>query len=425
MTNEAKPPRTAKPGTLLSQWWTLGAIARDKRTAGRHTSVAWVIIDRYMAKHGKGRASLRYIEKATGLSRHTVLKACHELVDRGYFIAEISAGRSAEYTPNWQVVHPSTPVQGGAPMCTTVVYPCAPVLDESGAPMCTESFLHEPADKPASLKEEIEHRPPSAPDAAALAGASPGTAVEELQHSQAEDTQAKPSFESLWRAYGHNRAKKEARAAWNALPPDTDLAAVIEAAKAWQASWAAQRKSDAPRYTLAGWLKDERFDEDAPRGFQKVDRPAKAKPTSPAKPRKPASPVTARITAAVVVTLSSGSSELRFTTDNGADHVIILEHGDAETQFAGQRQLANLVHAVGLEQIDDSGELLGRSLKLVGGDERFAAPDNRPDDDPPPPVRLEPARYANPAPAPRVKTIDEEQADYDAWFEAQLEDDDA
>lgn len=416
---EAKPPRTAKAGTLLSQWWTLGAIARDERTKGRHMSVAWVIIDRYMQKHGAGRASTRYLEKATGLSKNTVLKACHEMVERGYFTAHISTGRTAEYTPNWRVVHPSIPVQGGAPMCTTVVHPCETLSDESGAPMCTESFLRIPADKPAIRKEDDGHRPPTA--SAPLAGLSPATAAE----SAVEELQ-QPSFESLWRAYGHNRAKKEARAAWNALPVEVDRAAVIRAASEWQASWAAQGKPDAPRFTLARWLKDERFDEDAPRGFNKVERPAKTKAGKSATPakRKPTAPITARITAADVVTLGFGSSELRFSTDDGTEHVVVLEHPNEDAQSEGQRELKNLVYAVGLQQIADSGDLLGRTIKLVGGEERFAAPDSRPADEPPLPKEPEPVRYANPAPEPpRVKTIDEEQADYDAWFEAQLEDD--
>ncbi len=49
----------------------------------------------------------------------------------------------------------------------------------------------------------------------------------------------------------------------------------------------AQNKPDAPRYTLARWLTDERFDEDASTGFQKVEKankPAKPKPGK-AKPR--------------------------------------------------------------------------------------------------------------------------------------------
>jgi hypothetical protein len=80
----ANKQRTAKPGDLLSQWWTLGAIAADKRTTGRHMKAGWVIINSYWQKHGNGRASLRYIERATGLGRPAVVKACRELAEWGH-----------------------------------------------------------------------------------------------------------------------------------------------------------------------------------------------------------------------------------------------------------------------------------------------------------------------------------------------------
>ena len=89
---DTKELRSTKPGTLLSQWWTLGEIALDKRTVGRHMTVAWIIIDRYMQKHGNGRASVRYIERATGMSVHTVMKACRELVEWGFFSQHIGTG---------------------------------------------------------------------------------------------------------------------------------------------------------------------------------------------------------------------------------------------------------------------------------------------------------------------------------------------
>jgi hypothetical protein len=92
-----------------------------------------------------------------------------------------------------------------------------------------------------------------------------------------------------------------------------------------------------------------------------------------------------------------GIAELHFTAtdDVGAEHqyVIVLQHDDAETQFAGQRELAKLVNAAGLEQIEDSAELMGRSIVMTG--ESFTAPTTRPDDEPPLPVKPEPVRYAD------------------------------
>lgn len=403
--------RTAKPGDLLSQWWTLGRIAADRRTTGRHMKAGWVIINSYWQKHGNGRASLRYIQRATGLGRPAAVKACRELDEWGHVTRMPGSGtRPSEYVPRWvttasgvQMTTTNDDDLSGVQMDTTMVSESTPLDGASGVQMDTESYLRIPAYRPAIQKVDDDCGL-ATPGAAGLAPASPATPQDEGAATQPD---TKPTFEVLWRAYAHAKGKREAREAWKALPADINLAAVIEAAVAWQASWAAQGKPDAPRFTLARWLKDERYDEDAPRGFQKVER---AKPARPAKPTaakataakpKPAAPITARITASEVVHVEGGS-ELHFTATDEAgiqhQHVITLDHPDAETQFEGQRHLANLVHAAGLEQISDSGELHGRTIIITGDD--FTAPATRPDDDTPLPVKSEPVPLPKPESEP-------------------------
>jgi len=266
-------PRTAKPGDLLSQWWTLGAIAADRRTTGRHMKAGWVIINAYWEKYGNGRASLRYIEKATGLDRKAIGKACRELADWGHVTRIPHQGsRPSAYIPRWVITASGmemTTTSGDAPsgveMTTTVVAESTPLDGFSGVEMTPESYLLRPAYKPDLQIGRDETAPATPPHAAGPVGAASGEApVEE------ERVPAKPTFEQCWRTYDYAKGKKEARAAWNALPPDTDLAAVIEAAASWQQSWAAQGKPDAPRKHLATWLREERYDEDAPTGFQKM-----------------------------------------------------------------------------------------------------------------------------------------------------------
>jgi hypothetical protein len=287
---DGKQPRTAKPGDLLSQWWTLGAIAADRRTTGRHMKAGWVIINSYWAKHGNGRASLRYIEKATGLNRKAIVKACRELAEWGHVARVPGIGtRPSEYVPRWvtttsgvEMATTSDDAASGVQMATTPVAESTPLEGASGVQMDTESYLRIPAYRPAIQKVDDDCGL-ATPDAAGLAPASPATPQEECAATQAEDAQAdtKPTFEALWRAYDYARGKKEAREAWKALPEEVNRAAVIEAAKAWQASWAAQGKPDAPRFTLARWLKDERYDEDAPKGFTKVERGKSASKPKP------------------------------------------------------------------------------------------------------------------------------------------------
>jgi hypothetical protein len=72
-------------------------------------------------------------------------------------------------------------------------------------------------------------------------------------------------------------ARTNAKKEWDALDDDTDLAAVIEAAKAWQASWARQGRPDAPRKSAAVWLHDEFYLKPAPKGFQKLEKAGKLK----------------------------------------------------------------------------------------------------------------------------------------------------
>jgi hypothetical protein len=103
MVDDKPKSRTAEPASLLSQWWTMGRIAADKRTSGRHMKAGWVIINSYWAKHGNGRASLSYIQQATGMDRKAVVKACRELDEWGH-ASRILKGvgtRASEYVPHW------------------------------------------------------------------------------------------------------------------------------------------------------------------------------------------------------------------------------------------------------------------------------------------------------------------------------------
>jgi hypothetical protein len=138
----------------------------------------------------------------------------------------------------------------------------------------TESYLLNPAYKAEIQIDRNDTRPPTAPPLAdgLAAPAAGGSAVEEEDR-----TPAKPTFELCWRTYGPEKrgGKPEARAAWKALPPDTDLAAVIEAAAAWRESWAAQNNPKAGRYTLAKWLAGERYEQEAPTGYQPKEKVSK------------------------------------------------------------------------------------------------------------------------------------------------------
>ncbi|MCP3400245.1 hypothetical protein [Bradyrhizobium sp. CCGB20] len=403
------------PDSLKYQWRLLGSVTRSGWATSLDKSIAFEIIDNYRKERGDSRASLRYLEKATGAARPNVIASVRRLCENGPFSVALQGGgtRPTAYALHFDKVAEkpsgnagnttSDAVPSGNAGNTTVVSRAIPLDEASGIVGNTKSVLQVDGLQADLLDRMIDPAAPLAPPLADGLGATAagGTAVEVRPDTPADTW---PTFEALWRAYAHAKGKKEARAAWDALPAEVDRAAVIEAAKAWQASWAAQGKPDAPRFALARWLKDERYDEDAPTGYVKTEKASKPKPQPAGKPtpaaKSPEPPIVARISTAEVVTEGS-TTELRFTATNeaGVEHerVIVLEHTDMETQFEGQRQLAKLVHAAGLEQINDSGELHGRTIVMT--ETGFTAPITRPDNDTPLPVKPEP----EPLPVPESK----------------------
>lgn len=293
----AKQHRTAKPGTLLSQWWTLGTIVRDKRASGRHVKVAWVIIDRYVKKKGNGQASLRYIEKFTGLNRHAVVKACRELTEWGYVTQRLGGGtRPSEYVPSWVTVRGSgaetlttkPEIPSGAEMLTTVVSELTPLEAASGAEMPPESYLREPADKPASLVSSNSPAPATPPRAAGLAPAA-GEAPE-------------GGFEELWNTYLLKQDRAKAKAAYAKLNPSPELhATMVGEAGRWHAHYEEHGVEPHWRVRLHNWLAGECWLQDPPllhtdakgaaiskvRGSAKASKPAKVAKSNLGKPDPP------------------------------------------------------------------------------------------------------------------------------------------
>jgi hypothetical protein len=272
-----------KSGGLLDQYKLLCAIIDSPWATRLDCKVARHVIDRYYPKHGNGRASLRYLEQATGTQRNKVITSLRRLAERGAIttMRQSQGTRPTEYALNFDFPASGSPevtASGDVPSGSPEVTPRGSLEGtasvSSGSLQVTESYLLNPAYKAEIQIDRVDPAAPLAPPLAdgLSATAAGGTAVEEEE----ERAPAKPTFELLWRTYDFKRGKDEARKAWMALPADVDKVAVIEAAAAWQASWAAQGKPDAPRKHLATWLAKEVYDEDAPTGYQKVEK-AKAK----------------------------------------------------------------------------------------------------------------------------------------------------
>ncbi|MCK1275876.1 hypothetical protein IVB46_11600 [Bradyrhizobium sp. 61] len=285
----------------------------DLRLTDPARTVYRFMIGWYMhAKYGDALASVRHIVKtmrdrapdgARHLSRSAVQRAIMLLIKCGWLVrTHTGKGRGgSRYVPVLNVLELAA--QGTLPISvpdhrdateiplvshstgTAVSHSTGTQSDLASHITGTKTLLLDPPTD-GSTEREIDPATPAAPLLAdgLAATAAGGTAVEERADTPAA---VKPSFEALWRAYAHAKGKIEARKAWDALPAEMDRTAVIKAAAAWQASWAAQGKPDAPRYTLARWLKDERYDESPPTGYVKPEKASKAKQAKPKAAKQP------------------------------------------------------------------------------------------------------------------------------------------
>lgn len=85
----------------------LGAIIDDERVRLIHIKTARHILKRYYQKHGNARASVSFLQQATGLTRGSIASATEDLVAWGYFTRVMGSGkRPSEYHPNFSVLQP-------------------------------------------------------------------------------------------------------------------------------------------------------------------------------------------------------------------------------------------------------------------------------------------------------------------------------
>lgn len=439
-----------KTGGLLDQWTLLSEIIADPRTRKPHIQIAQIVIDRQKEKHGNGRASVRYLERGTGLSKWRLSKATAELAEWGYFTRRPGIGtRPSEFTaiswPSVRVQRDTSELmlvsESGGTRCPSPEGHYDHLVSESGGtnPAYVDGLQ-------AGLREaECSVGAATPPHAAGLSA--PSRETPPGRESATDLDAPAEGFAGLWDAFDLKltNSKPKAKAAYGKLAPDAVLhATVVKAAARLHAHYEEHATERRYRIQCHNWINARGWEDDLPIVYADAKgaaisktrgsaKPIVASPTTstPAKP-KPAVRTTARITSADVVK-EGDTTKLRISArdGHGSEHerILLLEDDDAESQFEGQRQLARLVHAAGLEQIDDSVDLLGRTVILTGNTDVFAAPTTRPDDEPPLPTRPEPVRYAKPSAAPPVSRARElspaeeaERADYDAWYEASLRD---
>lgn len=274
--------------SLKYQWRIVGHVMRSAWATGIDKSVAYEIVDNYRKDKGNSRASLSYLQKATGADRKTVISSTRRLVEFGPFsvVRQGVGTRPTEYAIDFNLV--SDQASSGAPTTTSEngnierssgVHPTPasgiePTTSGSSSGVdSTESVLHvDGLQADVRGKTDDDCAPPSAP---------PTIGLEAIVADRAQG-----GFEELWRAYHPIKGrdvKKIARAAYEKLAPDTDLhARMVESAGEWFDAWASQGNPTASRKTLAGWIADECYESLPPTAYKLKER--KAKPAAKAKP---------------------------------------------------------------------------------------------------------------------------------------------
>ncbi len=363
------PDKNERPDSLKYQWKLYGLVSRSDWATSLDKSIAYEIVDKYSKDFGNSRASLRYLQVATGAARPNVISSLRRLTEKGPFdVLQKGIGTSpTKYKPLFDLV--AKKPSGNADNTTSELGRSGNADDTtsgnvddtargpSGNVDDTESDLQLADLKDGLIGEEgITDSAPSGDAASASAGAAPEAA-------------GKDGFEALYNAYGVRRDKAAARAAYDELNPDTAMQAhLVEVATAWRL--AAEAKPGCKRRYLVNWLKQQRYDEDAP-GMQSAAKPAPAKPT-PAAPANSNVPSKARQWQRVEIVNSevkgpSGDNALvatlRTETGETLTESIILESSSADEQEHGQRQFERLRRAVGLGDIEDTGHLLGLAFE--------------------------------------------------------------
>src|SRR5882672_2799503 len=88
---------------LLKQYKLLGAVIDAPWATSLDHKITRHVIERYYAKFGNARASLRYLEQATGSQRNKIVESLRRIIDNGV-ISVIRQGvgtRPTEYDLNF------------------------------------------------------------------------------------------------------------------------------------------------------------------------------------------------------------------------------------------------------------------------------------------------------------------------------------
>ena len=379
------------PGSLLSQYKLLCAVIDAPWATRLDHKITRHVIERYWVKHGNARASLRYLEVATGATRTNIIESLRRVIDKGVFsIVRQGVGtRPTEYDLNFDFAS-KVPSGIAGDTSTSGIADGTPsgIADDtcsgsSGIADGTESYLRTELTSSRTVSR-IEDTPavPTAPPVPGLEADTAATAV---------DPKAQPNlFEELWAVFPRKHHRAKARAAYKALAPDetlhTDLMTAAIALAGHYEKTATDKKWWKHMHT---WLAEERYLEDLPEPYEnpKEAAIARAKENGPRMSVKPQpakttglSPKTPLGRHKVKVIGSELPDDNSFTEKRfifsyrieGGDHegkefshTFKIVSDDENLQTDGQKFFADLRNATGIIEPEDTSDFHDRSLLAV------------------------------------------------------------
>jgi hypothetical protein len=355
---------------LLKQYKLLGAVIDAPWATRLDHKIARHVIDRYFVKFGNARASLRYLEQATGSARNKIIDSLRRIIEHGVFsiIRQGIGTRPTEYALNFEfssgTLHGTS--TSGTLQGTSEVPRTEPLEGASGTLQVTESYLQ---DRLTSRSTEVELNDTPADAGVALEGGNPvGSAVDP------------GSFEELWAAYPRKHQRSKAQAAYKALAPNPGLHAIlVEKAAQWAAHYEQTGTEKKWWKHLHRWLEDQCYLEDLPVAYEDPKEAAIARRAS-LPPKKSGSSVKAplgshrlTVTAAKVGKLSNNDEtlDLHFRVMGGpydgrefSDSIVF----DSEDQFsreAGQEIFARFREATGIGSRQDASDFVDCVLRAT------------------------------------------------------------
>jgi hypothetical protein len=378
---------TTNEPVLLKQYKLLGAVIDAPWATRLDHKIARHVIERYFAKFGNSRASLRYLEVATGSERNKIIPSLRRIIENGA-ISIIRQGigtRPTEYDLNFDFAtksrsgaHEGTSTSGSLEGTSSGSQEGTSTAS-SGALEGTQTYLR---NMPTGMLTVGMHE-----DTPAVPTAPPASGLEADTAASAVDP---GSFEELWTVFPRKHHRAKARAAYKVLAPDAVLHAHLMVSAIALATHYEKAATEKKWWKhMHTWLVEERYLEDLPEPYEnpkeaaiaraRENGPRKVKPQAAGKatglsPKTPIGRHKVKVIGSEMLD-DSGNPEYRmkwsYRIEDGDHEGTEFSHtfkyfsADESLQFEGQSIFADLRKATGVLEPDDTSDLHDRPLRAI------------------------------------------------------------